>query len=374
MNGGTTKDLRWTRGKDSILYYEGQFFVPNTDNPRLQVLKANHDHVLAGHSGQSKTYQLMCWEFNWLNLWEFVADYIWSCNICGRNKARHHKPYRLLKQLPIPPRPWKSILIDFIEQLPLSGGYTDILVVVDQLTKQALFILTIRSLDATMLAELFIKHVFSKHGVPSHVTSDWGTEFMSKFFRSLANALDMRLHFTSGYHLEANGQTEHTNQTLEQFLRINYNYQQSDWSRLLPLAEFVDNNTPSSTTGVSPFYANKGYHPKMQLQVENNAQIAEVDSFVTDLRLVHDDLKRAIKDAQHCYQIPADKRRTPVPKIEMGDCMFILARFIKSTQPIKKLSEKYLGSFEVIGKPGTHSYLIKLPNHLHAIHPVFYVL
>ena len=197
---------------------------------------------------------------------------------------------------------------------------------------------------------------------------------MSKFFRSLANALDMRLHFTSGYHLEANGQTEHTNQTLEQFLRINYNYQQSDWSRLLPLAEFIDNNMPSSTTGVSPFYANKGYHPKMQLQVENNAQITEVDLFVTDLRLVHDDLKRAIKDAQHCYQIPADKRRTPVPKIEMGDCMFILARFIKSTQPTKKLSEKYLGSFEVIGKPGTHSYLIKLPNHLHAIHPVFYVL
>jgi len=62
--------------------------------------------------------------------------------------------------------------MDFIEQLPLSGGYTDILVVVDQLTKQALSIPTIRSLDATMLAELFIKHIFSKHGVPSHVTSD----------------------------------------------------------------------------------------------------------------------------------------------------------------------------------------------------------
>jgi len=191
--------------------------------------------------------------------------------------------------------------MDFIEQLPPSGGYTDILVVVDRLTKQALFILTIRSLDATMLAELFIKHVFSKYGVPSHVTSNRGTEFVSKFFRSLANALDMRLHFTSGYHPEADGQTECTNQTLEQFLRIYCNYQQLDWSRLLPLAEFVYNNTPSSTTGVSPFYANKGYHPKIQLQVENDARIMEADSFVTDLRLVHDDLKRAIEDVQHRY-------------------------------------------------------------------------
>jgi len=100
--------------------------------------------------------------------------------------------------------------------------------VIDQLTKQILLILTIRSLDAAMLAELFIKHVFLKHGVPSHVTFNQGMEFMSKFFRSLANALDMKLHFILGYHLEANGQTKHTNQILKQFLRIYYNYQQSD--------------------------------------------------------------------------------------------------------------------------------------------------
>jgi len=153
-----------------------------------------------------------------------MLDYVWSYNICGRNKARHHKPYGLLKQLLIPPRPWESISMDFIEQLPLLEGYMDILVVVDWLTKQTLFIPTIRSLDATMLAELFIKHIFSKHKVPSHVTSDRGMEFMSKFFRSLANALDIKLYFTLGYHPEADGQTKHTNQTLEQFLRIYCNY------------------------------------------------------------------------------------------------------------------------------------------------------
>jgi len=85
----------------------------------------------------------------------------------------------------------------------------------------------------------------------------------------------------------------------------------------------------SSTTGVSPFYANKDYHPKIQLQVENDIWIMEVNSFVTDLRLVYDNPKGAIKDAQHCYQIPVDKRKTLVPKIEVGNCMFILARFIK---------------------------------------------
>jgi len=78
----------------------------------------------------------------------------------------------------------------------------------------------------------------------------------------------MRLHFTSGYHPEANGQVEWTNQTLEQYLYIYYNYQQDNWSELLPLAEFSYNNAPSATTGVSPFFANKDYHPNLSVYPE----------------------------------------------------------------------------------------------------------
>jgi len=187
--------------------------------------------------------------------------------------------------------------MNFIEQLLLLESYTNILVVVDQLTKQALFILTIRALNATMLGELFVRYIFFKHGVPSHVTFNQGMEFMSKFFRSLADALDIKLYFTSGYHPEADGQTERTNQTLKQFLRIYCNYQQSNWLQLLPVAEFVYNNTPSSTTSISPFYTNKGYYPRMELQVKCDAQITEANSFVMDLRTVHNDLREAIEDA-----------------------------------------------------------------------------
>jgi IS30 family transposase len=108
--------------------------------------------------------------------------------------------------------------MDFIEQLPDSEGFTAILVVVDCFSKQALFILTHNTITSAQLAELFIIHVFSKHGVPSHVTSDRGSEFVSRFFRSLGKALNMKLHFTSGYHPEGDRQTERVNQTLEQYL------------------------------------------------------------------------------------------------------------------------------------------------------------
>src|SRR5882724_11037900 len=108
--------------------------------------------------------------------------------------------------------------MDFIEKLPPSSGYTSILVIVDHLSKHSLFIPTHDTITSQQLMQLFVLHIFSKHGIPSHVTSDHGTEFVSHFFWSLGTALDMKLHFTSGYHPKGDGQTERTNQTLEQYL------------------------------------------------------------------------------------------------------------------------------------------------------------
>ena len=65
--------------------------------------------------------------------------------------------------------------MDFIEQLPPSLGFTAILVIVDWLSKQGIFIPTHDTITSTLLAELFVLHVFSKHGVPSHCTSDRGS-------------------------------------------------------------------------------------------------------------------------------------------------------------------------------------------------------
>ena len=141
-----------------------------------------------------------------------------------RSKPQRHRPYGSLQQLPILERPWNSISIDFIKKLPSSSGFDTILVIVDRLSKQAIFIPTHDTITSVELARLFMIHVFSKHGVPSHVMSDHSSEFVSHFFCSLGTALDMRLHFTSGYHPEANGQVEQTNQTLEQYLRIYCNY------------------------------------------------------------------------------------------------------------------------------------------------------
>src|SRR5258708_18759464 len=174
--------------RDEHLWFKGRIYVPK---PLCLQLNHNpHDHPMAGNFGNCKTIGLICHSYHWPGLTRAVKQYIWSCTVCAHSKVNRHKLYGFLKQLPIPPHPWESISMDFIKQLLTSEGNTAILVIVDHLTKQSLFI----------------------------PTSDQGSEFVSHFFQSLGKLLWIELHFTSGYHPEGDGQMECLNQVLEQYL------------------------------------------------------------------------------------------------------------------------------------------------------------
>ena len=216
-------------------------------------------------------------------------------------------------------------------------------------------------------------HVFSKHSDPKHVTSDRGPEFVSHFFRSLRKALDMKLHFTSGYHPEGDSQTEQTNQTLEQYLWIFCNYQQDNWYTLLPLAEFTYNNAPSATTGISLFFTIKGYHSSITVHPERDLASSRAKDLIVNLDKLHQELKATIVEAQLCYQGPADTKRMPAPQFAIRQQAFVKAKFFRTTHPSHKLSDKYLGPFKILAKAGSHSYTLRLPDTLCGVHPIFHV-
>ena len=88
------------------------------------------------------------------------------------------------------------------------------------------------------------------------------------------------------YHLETDGQTEWVNQILEQYLWVYINYQQDDWVSFFPLAEFAYNNTSYSATMVTPFFANKGFHPKLEVSLESVVSDA-AHSVASDLKKLH---------------------------------------------------------------------------------------
>src|SRR5258707_4606162 len=152
----------------------------------------------------------------------------------------------------------------------------------------------------------------------------------------------MRLHFTSGYHPEADRQMEHANQVLEQYLWVYTNYQQDNWAMLLPMAEFTYNNTMNVMTGVSPFFANKGYHPEFTVDPQVETSSAEAEAFMVDLECIQAELKENITQAQERYWKNADKHRAEAPELNIGNQAYVKVKFFRTRHPSKN-SQKELG-------------------------------
>ena len=89
--------------------------------------------------------------------------------------------------------------------------------------------------------------------------------------------------------------------------------------------EFAYNNALSTTTSVSPFFANKGYHLNITVHPECNIASSRARDFAIDLDELQNTLKAEISVAQQRYQTSADARCSPTPDFKVGDKVFVKA-------------------------------------------------
>ncbi|MBW0552197.1 hypothetical protein O181_091912 [Austropuccinia psidii MF-1] len=198
----------------------------------------------------------------------------------------------------------------------------------------AIFIPTYGTITALELAQSFISHVFSKHGLPVSIVSDRGSLFVSSFWTQSCQQLKISRDLSTAFHPETDGQTDRVNQILGQYLCIYVSYHQDDWYTWLPLAEFAYNNAEDSSTKQSPF------SPFME----------EIPALAQSIFL-----KTHLLES---YQQNSNQ---------------YTSNNIKKTRTTKKLSEKWLGPFEVLKKIGSHAYHLKFPQQWKTVHPVFHV-
>ncbi|MBW0516964.1 hypothetical protein O181_056679 [Austropuccinia psidii MF-1] len=125
----------------------------------------------------------------------------------------------------------------------------------------AIFIPAYGTITALNLAQIFITHVFSKHGLPVSIVSDRGSLFVSSFWTHLCQQLKISRDISTAYKPETDGHTETVNQILEQYLLMYVSYHQDDRHIWLPLAEFAYNNAEHSSTKQSPFFTIYGRNP-----------------------------------------------------------------------------------------------------------------
>jgi transposase InsO family protein len=134
--------------------------------------------------------------------------------------------------------------MDFIVGLPTKqSGYDSIWVIVDRFSKVAHFIPVKTTCKGAKLVELYIARIVCLHGVPKKIVSDRGTQFMSRFWEKVHEAMDTRLNFSSAYHPQMDGQTERVNQILEDMMRAYALKDSKSWDKCLSYAEFFYNNS-----------------------------------------------------------------------------------------------------------------------------------
>ena len=310
--------------------------------------------------------------FEFPSLRSFVEDYIATCMRCARNKSRRHRPHGFLQPLPVPDRPWSSISMDFIEQLPTSKDYDAILVVVDRLSKMAHFLACTGHTTSKDLADMMLRFIFSQHGYPSDIVSDRGSKFISRFWQTVTSKLQIKRKLSTAYHPQTDGQTERVNQSLEQYLRIYCAYQQDDSYDWLSLAEVSYNNAQHSSTGISPFYANYGFHPSFDT-IDGVSTSVPGRHYVSKLDEVHTQLRRSLEASIDAQRTSADLRRKQEPDIKVGDYVLLSTQNFRTTRPTRKLAERYAGPFKVIEQVSKLAFRLELPPDLSKIHPVFHV-
>ncbi|GJX55941.1 putative reverse transcriptase domain-containing protein [Tanacetum coccineum] len=213
---------------DGTLCLNGRSWLPCYGDLRTVIMHESHKSKYSIHPGSDKMYQDMKKLYWWPNMKADIATYVSKCLTCAKVKAEHQRPSGLLVQPKIPEWKWDNITMDFVTKLPkTSQGYDTIWVIVDRLTKSAIFT-PIRETDPLdKLARLYLKE----------------------------NALGTNLDMSTAYHPQTDGQSERTIQTLEDMLRACAIDFGKGWVNHLPLVEFSYNNSYHASIKAAPFEA-----------------------------------------------------------------------------------------------------------------------
>jgi hypothetical protein len=321
----------------------------------------------------------------WTGIDADVDDFIGSCLACQRNKPSRTLTPGELEPLPVPGRPWGSITLDLITDLPPSkrsadfsyekGGkraiYDAILVIVCRLTKEGNFIPVRKEMDSKQFAHIFLHHVFSKHGMPDDITTDRAKLFTSVFWETFTKTLGTKRKTSTAFHPQTDGQTERMNAVLESFLRMFVDFDQENWADLLDLAEFAWGNSPSPLTKLSPFEANGKTVKPFQLAKLRNYKSESAKELTTRLQEMHTQLKETLTHAQDMQAKYYDAKHKRV-EFKVGELVMLNTKNMNSNQPCKKLGPKKAGPFRVDEKISNQAYQLKLPEKWKC-HNVFHV-
>ena len=261
--------------------------------------------------------------------------------------------------------------MDFITDLPLSDKHDQLWVVIDRYTKMAHFI-PLQEKTASDLAVIFAREIWKHHGLPTDIVSDRDSRFTSEVWKEFLKILGIRPRMSTAFHPQTDGQTERLNQTIEAYLRAFVGKEQDNWASLLPMAEFAYNNSVTGGSGLTPFYANYGFHPVAIDPPSGEPLNPGSATYGHWMQTVHDEARKGLREAQERMKKYTDPSRKKPPAYKVGDLVMLNGRNIKTRRPSRKLDHKNHGPFQIEKIVSPLAMKLTLPRKW-KIHNVFHV-
>ena len=252
--------------------------------------------------------------------------------------------------------------MDFISELPESGGYDSIMVAGESAGKRSHFVEMVTTVTAAGVANLYLRNVWKLHGLLRKVISDRGPQFVAAFMKELYRLLGIEATTSTADHPQTDGQTERVNQELEQYLWIFVGERQDDWYTLLPLAEFFYNKHIHSSTQQTPFLLDTGRHPRMGFEPHQPpSRFEAVNEFTDWMKDTLEKAKSALAKAKDDMAQYYNRRCSPALTFSPGDMVYLDSEDIQTTRPSKKLLHRRLGPYPVERRVGKYAYRLVLP-------------
>ena len=344
--------------------------------PRTQLyptLRQLHDHPLSGHQGQDNTYLKVSEHYYWPGMKNDVQEYVRSCKTCQKRQKHHGEAP--LEPIPKHPTPFYQVGIDIMGPLPRTpSGFRYIVVAVDHFTKWV-EARALEEADAQSITLFLYEEIICRHGIPTILSSDKGTEFVNEMITALTATYDIKHVKTTAYHPQGNGQVERSNKIIKDILAKITPPTPGDWSHYLPSALSVIRNTRQASTKFSPSELLYGhvvrhhYEPEEIVTQDPRDPEEYAQEEFCRIREFRSRASQFIKRAQDKQKRAHDSRVQLLPPLEIGDLVLVWQTAIEMDMSAK-LKPKYKGPYFIHKINGTTHWLKNKHNGL--IHPKTY--
>ncbi|CAF4929902.1 unnamed protein product [Rotaria socialis] len=142
-----------------------------------------HDHPTAGHGGQQKTLFRLSTRVYWKSIRKDIFNYVAACQECQQFKY-NNAPTSSLMQMHLVNEPWHTTGMDILGPLPTTTRQRFLLVVVDYFTRWV-ELFPLKSTTSNDIANILTNEIFSRYGLPKHIVSDNGPQFVSNLFKTV---------------------------------------------------------------------------------------------------------------------------------------------------------------------------------------------